>query len=232
MNIPFVLKNFIMCRGDIKRFTQNCVMSLDYAGYLSIPKADIPVLISNAGKRYDSRTFSTIIFTQVISDYDFSDLRGSDIVLDIGANRGYFSLEIMDKACKIYAVEPLFVSELEKNISLNNAQNKITILPYALSDKMINIEFQGKTTLATGKTLSELKDMCGGHVDFLKCDCEGGEWIIKPGELDGIRRIEIEVHSFNGEHLYNFVDMLKSVGYRVNIDDEGKQLLIHAFKNL
>jgi hypothetical protein len=29
----------------------------------------------------------------------------------------------------------------------------------------------------------------------LKCDCEGGEWLIQPEELAGIRRIEMELHT-------------------------------------
>jgi hypothetical protein len=57
--------------------------------------------------------------------------------------------------------------------------------------------------------------MAGG-CDFLKCDCEGGEWQIRPGDLAGIRRIEMELHTppickkinpelldYIGEH-YNF----------------------------
>ncbi|HNB04239.1 MAG TPA: FkbM family methyltransferase, partial [Methanoregulaceae archaeon] len=33
-----------------------------------------------------------------------------------------------------------------------------------------------------------------GGCDFLKCDCEGAEWKIRPVDLEGIRRIEMELH--------------------------------------
>jgi hypothetical protein len=35
--------------------------------------------------------------------------------------------------------------------------------------------------------------MAGG-CDFLKCDCEGAEWLIRPRDLDRIKRIEMELH--------------------------------------
>jgi hypothetical protein len=34
----------------------------------------------------------------------------------------------------------------------------------------------------------------GGGCDFLKCDCEGAEWLINPCELQNVRRIEMEIH--------------------------------------
>jgi len=36
--------------------------------------------------------------------------------------------------------------------------------------------------------------MCGEKIDFLKSDCEGCEWFINKLDLEGIRRIEMEVH--------------------------------------
>lgn len=169
------------------------------------------------------------MITQVYSEYDFSNIETTDIVLDIGANVGIFSLAVKDKVKRVYAVEPLFFEELSENIRLNKVEN-ITALNYALSNTDIKLEFEGKTGYATGKTLNQLKKMCGGHVDFLKCDCEGGEWCIQPDELEGIRRIEIEVHSFNGEKLYDFPEMLKSAGYCVRVDPrDDYTILVHAF---
>jgi len=73
--------------------------------------------------------------------------------------------------------------------------------------------------------------MCGGHVDFLKMDCEGAEWCITPDELKGIRRIEAEIHNFDGTHnLLDFVDMLSNNGYKYTLYTPREGLLhIHAF---
>ncbi|MGA2104944.1 MAG: FkbM family methyltransferase, partial [Methanoregula sp.] len=42
-------------------------------------------------------------------------------------------------------------------------------------------------------TLKDLIKIAGG-CDFLKCDAEGAEWLIRPQDLAGIRRIEMELH--------------------------------------
>lgn len=41
--------------------------------------------------------------------------------------------------------------------------------------------------------LRKIIEMAGG-CDFLKCDAEGAEWLIRSRDLEGIRRIEMELH--------------------------------------
>ncbi|WP_410807681.1 FkbM family methyltransferase [Methanohalobium sp.] len=167
---------------------------------------------------------------QVESDYIFDDLNPDDIVLDIGAGIGAFSLKVHRKVNHVYAVEPLWTNELLKNCGLSNANN-VTVLPYALSKEALSVEYEDRKANVEGKTLSEFKKLCGGHVDFLKMDCEGGEWNIKPYELEGIRRIEAEIHSFNGENLNDFVEMLESCGFIVKKKKNAcNNMLIHAWK--
>lgn len=160
---------------------------------------------------------------QAINEYDYSDIRETDIVLDIGACVGGFSLEVHKKVDHIYSIEPLFTDELCENIRLNHAKN-IAVFEYALgkSDTTQEISFVGKTRDMWCKSLSELICLCGGHVDILKLDCEGGEWCIEPHELEGIRRIEAEIHSFNGERTEDFTDMLLSLDYDVQILNRSK----------
>lgn len=63
-----------------------------------------------------------IILEQVETEYSYEDLRPSDILLDIGANIGVFSLKVRNRVRKVFAVEPLFIEELQQNINLNNAK--------------------------------------------------------------------------------------------------------------
>ena len=156
------------------------------------------------------------LIQQAINEYDYSDIRKTDIVLDIGAALGGFSLEVHKKAKYVFAVEPLFCEKLYANIDLNHANN-VTVFECAIgeSNTTQNIGFVDKTNSAPCKTLSEIIELCGGHVDFLKIDCEGGEWCIEPHELEGIRRIEAEIHSFNNERIEDFTDMLLSLDYDV-----------------
>lgn len=172
------------------------------------------------------------VLSQVFNDYNYLDIRETDTVLDVGANVGIFSLNIKDKVKKVYAVEPLFLKELSENLKINKAEN-ITVLPYALSsEKSLTVEFNNRQNTVIGKTLKELITLAGGKIDFLKCDCEGGEWSITPDELRGIRRVEMELHGFHNEPLHDYLEMLKTAGYRISTDVVNKQvILVHGFKN-
>jgi len=165
-------------------------------------------------------------------DYNFDDLKPTDIVLDIGANIGAFSLKIAPKVKHVYAVEPTMTERLIKNIKLNNIKN-ITVLDNALGDgNVINISWMRTyNKKIKSNTLTELINMCGGHIDWLKCDCEGAEWYIKPEELIGIRRIEAEIHMFKGmPHVDKFLPILENSGFNYEVTDLNNDvaIIIHA----
>lgn len=129
-----------------------------------------------------------------MNDYNWSDIKKTDVVLDIGANIGGFSIPISKKVKHVFAVEPIFPEILQKNINLNNIEN-ITIISDIGLGIPNNIAIYGlRKKRVCMKSLQDIIMLCGGHIDFLKCDCEGGEWSIKTEELGGIRRIEMEVH--------------------------------------
>lgn len=166
---------------------------------------------------------------QVVNDYKYDDLRKTDIVLDIGACIGAFSIKIHNHVNHVYAVEPMLTEKIIKNIHLNNAQN-ITVLNSALGNGILNIRYNNYTKNILGVSLTKLLQMCGDHVDFLKCDCEGGEWCITPEELQNIRRIEMEVHNLDGKHDFNdYLKMLKVAGfeYTNNIYND-TVMIVHA----
>lgn len=168
----------------------------------------------------------------VFSDYRFNDIRKADIVLDIGANVGAFSLFVSRMVKHVYAVEPMLTDILKQNVSLNKTDN-ITVLDEALGKGMLEIPWVGfKPRQIMGKSLGDLIKLCGGHVDFLKMDCEGAEWSIEPHELAGIRRIEAEIHNFDGKHDMNdFLKMLKGCGFKYDYSSPRSGILfVHAWK--
>jgi FkbM family methyltransferase len=172
------------------------------------------------------------IVDQAINDYNYEGFKSTDVILDIGACNGGFSLEIHNYVKKVYAVEPIYYNELCANIQLNSADN---IIPYYVSlgrsCTSETIEFMGRKSTVKCKSLTELIDMCGGIVDVLKLDCEGAEWNIQPHELQGIRKIEAEIHSFSGERLLDFFDMLNKSGFSTTISEyNNSTMLISANK--
>jgi hypothetical protein len=127
-----------------------------------------------------------------VPEYLFSDIRPDDLVLDVGANIGAFCLRAARFSPHVTAVEPVTADLLEENVRLNHAD--VRIIRGALgTGKPAEIFWDGYRLLSPTYTLGKLIGMAGG-CDFLKCDCEGAEWLIQPRDLDGIRRIEMELH--------------------------------------
>jgi FkbM family methyltransferase len=127
-----------------------------------------------------------------IPEYRFSDIRHDDRVLDIGANAGAFCIRAARMSRMVTAVEPVTSRILAENIRLNQAD--IRIIEGGLGIGIFEmITWDDQSAQVQTYTLGTLISMAGG-CDFLKCDCEGAEWQIRPRDLDGIRRIEMELH--------------------------------------
>ncbi len=169
--------------------------------------------------------------TEVEEQYKYYDLKPTDIVLDIGACIGAFSLKVNKKVLHVHSIEPVMTKQLKQNISLNDANN-ITIHEYALGDgKDITIDWHGNIKTTKTYSLIDIISMCGGHIDFLKCDCEGAEWNIKPDEIKNIRRIEMEVHNVDdNHHISYFENMLNSNGFIYSITPLSYNLFLISAK--
>jgi FkbM family methyltransferase len=133
-------------------------------------------------------------FRQVteVPEYWMKDIRADDRVLDIGANIGAFCIRAAKMSRHVAAVEPVTADLLEENIALNGVN--VRVFCAALGDGSLSeADWDGVRSLVPTFRLSDLVRNAGG-CDFLKCDCEGAEWQIDPGDLAGIRRIEMELH--------------------------------------
>ncbi|ABS56161.1 methyltransferase FkbM family [Methanoregula boonei 6A8] len=127
-----------------------------------------------------------------VPEYHFQDIREEDHVLDIGANVGAFCIRAACFSQHVTAVEPVTADLLSDNIELNHAD--ITVIKGALgTGSPTEITWDDCSVVSPTFTLGTLVDRAGG-CDFLKCDAEGAEWLIRPCDLDGIRRIEMELH--------------------------------------
>ncbi len=171
----------------------------------------------------------------IVGEYHFDDIRPDDVVLDIGANIGAFCIRAAWRSRHVLAVEPVLAEALRENVRANNAG--VTVVDGALGDgEAARITWGCETRTVATHTLGDLAAMAGG-CDFLKCDCEGAEWCIRPGDLDGVRRIEMELHmppiggpmnrallDYIGEH-YDFV-IDRTPGY----DVMGVMGVLHAVR--
>lgn len=169
---------------------------------------------------------------EVMTEYSLNDLRPTDNVLDIGSCIGAFSLNICKKVNRVYAIEPLFSDILKKNIELNNVKN-ITVLDIALGDNSpIYTSWNGKTELRYGLPLQEIIKLCGSHIDFIRCDCEGAEQFIRPTEILNVRRIEAEVHNFKNLYKFeNFESLLTYSGFDYTKKPTNRGTMLMSAKN-
>jgi FkbM family methyltransferase len=165
---------------------------------------------------------------QVMSEYQFEDLKPDDIVLDLGANIGAFSLRAAKKCKHVYAVEPLYTDELNANIALNNLQDKITVIPYGVGtgDK-IPIRYQDREKIIQTYPLKEIFKMTG-RISFLKCDIEGAEWSIHPEDLNGINRMEFEVHQGRDSCMPENPLLLEYIRQNWNVKIDAKTIQYHG----
>jgi FkbM family methyltransferase len=144
----------------------------------------------------------------------FFHVEENDIVVDIGASVGPFSYSILDKnPKKVFCLEPH--PELFQNLSCNLLdKSNVVLLNKGISDKNGKIIFNGLYNKNFPEMWSVQSEACSltfetfidlyniEKIDFLKIDCEGGEYDVFNSE--NFKWIKNNVKKISGEwHLHN-----------------------------
>ena len=83
-----------------------------------------------------------------------SAMQSADVVLDVGANVGIYTIPIAKRVQTVYACEldPLNIAILKENMFLNGVTENVVVLPFACGDsaKIVDVKFRG---LAYGDAL-------------------------------------------------------------------------------
>jgi len=134
----------------------------------------------------------------------FFEVEEGEIVVDLGASLGPFTHSILPKNPKLcYVVEPLSyqIDILHKNVG----QDNVKIIQGAITDKKnIIITWDEVTESVPTFTFKEFLDENGiTKIDFLKCDCEGGEYdVFQQSNIEFLKtipKIVTEFHMRNDE---------------------------------
>ena len=139
----------------------------------------------------------------------YFEVEEGDIVVDIGASVGDFLWSIKDKKPKhCWAVEPL---KTYYKVLLSNFYGRPVSFINAAITNQKKIEIRWDNFVESPKPLmfSELiEDYSIEHIDFMKIDCEGGEYDIFQQEnlefLKTVKKIVIEFHLDTLETKVNF----------------------------
>jgi FkbM family methyltransferase len=149
----------------------------------------------------------------------FYKIKKDDIVVDIGASVGPFTYSILDKSPKhIFCIEP---SEREfKTLVKNTLGHPVTHINKGISDRNSIVEsdmlFGGESEMES-MTFKKFVSLFGlEKIDFIKTDCEGGEYDIFVEEnLDYLKN---NVSHISGEwHLMTLNEKIKFRTFRDTI---------------
>ena len=155
-----------------------------------------------------------------------------DVVLDLGASIGPFTWKIMDKASKVYTVEPMI--DLLPTIKKNTKGFNVTIINKLLSHENGEVEFTDSCInhfepkmVETMTFKSFLEDNNIDKIDFIKTDCEGGEYaLISDVNIGWIKK---NVRNIVGEwHLDNFIDKVEFRYFRDKFLSQFKNYEIYS----
>ena len=148
--------------------------------------------------------------TQEIFEYNIYErlfeVEEGDIVVDLGASLGPFTYSILPKNPKqCFVVEPLsyHIDILNKNVG----QKNVKIIQGAISDKKkLEITWDNITETSPTFTFKEfLDDNNINKIDFLKCDCEGGEYdVFSKSNIEFLKTIPKIVTEFHLRDDENF----------------------------
>lgn len=169
----------------------------------------------------------TSVGKEIFNDNNYEKIypvQPGDVVVDLGASIGPFTWKVMDRASKVYAFEPMpeAIEVLKTNIEgwpveiVDKALNHITgtcRFPFwdmstggpceagISTDRMNEIKEEG-TTIECTTFMDFVKEYNIDKIDFIKTDCEGGEYKLFKDEnieflLNNVRNICGEFHLFN-----------------------------------
>ncbi len=172
-------------------------------------------------------------------------IKPGDVVIDVGANIGYYTImfsELVGKKGHVYAFEPTkhFRTVLKENLDLNNTEN-ITILDYGLSNKDMTADIDigpssatmhspegydevvshEKITLKTFNDFVKVSNIT--QIDFIKIDVDGHEPYFFDGAWDALASYDVII-LFEISHLHyleagvtawDFYEKLISKGYNI-----------------
>jgi len=200
-------------RSAIKYYLKSVLTILTNFNWYSFPllfiKKPILIKIKNKPDFYVSNLMDIWTLKEVIVDKQYETIKKLDCggtVIDVGAAIGDFAIYAAKKAKRVIAYEcdDERVSLMKKNLQLNKISN--VILNHTKAESLRQI-MQGI-------------DSC----NFLKIDCEGGEYDIfrnaKRADLNKIEFIAMETHKFDDrmeKEFSNLMDTLKMNNFEVKV---------------
>jgi FkbM family methyltransferase len=169
-----------------------------------------------------------------------SRVKPGDVIMDIGANIGSYTLRLARKTGatgRVIAVEAMEGNAvlLRRNLEINNIAN-VTVIPFAIGATQTRVALYSKghsssTRLKEGDNFSQVgeTEMTTGdrvveqlqisHIDWIKMDIEGGEPDALRGMTQTIKNSRPRILFENGPGAKETIGLLREVGYIIGYFD-------------
>lgn len=175
---------------------------------------------------FDKKTID-IINNEIFEQRQYEkvyEVQKDNVVIDIGASYGPFTWSVLDRASKVYCLEP---SKNIFNVLKNNVKNyNVEAINKAIFHTSSSNEKIGKPCIAdyqkelenlsieeelvnTISFMDLIKEYNISYVDFIKTDCEGGEYYLFRDEnmsflINNVKNIVGEFHLITKEQKIEF----------------------------
>lgn len=171
------------------------------------------------------------------------NMEKGEVLFDIGANMGQYSLLAAQRGVKVHAFEPEAqnFALLVRNVAVNGLSNLVTPWPVALSDH-ISLDILHLSSLNPGGSChayGESTDYKGkphefphsqgscattldhfiakyGHADHIKIDVDGFEHLVMKGGIEAFKRAKtvlIEINTAYDEHMTYILPNMAALGF-------------------
>ena len=206
-------------------------------------------------------THCLFMFYETWSKHDY-DIPGfviakDMIVIDVGANQGFFSLYAASKGAIVYAIEPCSdnFAVLQENVSTNGVDNQVKLLNAAVTGRtgkiplFVGLDASGQILSGTVSTCNDnrggkkvqarevesvtldflLDELHIGRCDFLKMDCEGAEYeILRKTSRASFRKIARMSIECHSNRMHEAAAILKKAGFTILSEGPGEAGILKA----
>jgi len=171
------------------------------------------------------------------------NVKNDDVVFDIGASYGSYSLTACAMGARVYSFEPetsVYV-DLVNNIKINNWENRCSAFNIGLWDKLEQIDMRTYAPHWPAHTIADkfnmttldffIKNYSIDKIDWMKIDVEGAEVNVVKGGIETIEKykpnIIIECHNFLDFNIKNKIrSLLDSIYLFEEVDRDPCTMLV------
>jgi len=179
----------------------------------------------------DSRIFFFHVWEPGVTALMRDTIRPGDVVVDIGANIGYYTLlmsRLVGPSGHVYAIEPApeIRARLEAQLALNGLSN-VTVIPYGISDRSERRSFHlSAANLGASRFGAALEDGAQGGLELRRLAD-----VIHPSMLSRVRFLKIDVEGMEAPVLRDILTLLPALPRELclcaelRIDDEIRPII-------